>query len=591
MPSVRVSSFAGMNSHIAPHLLPEDAAAWLIDADTSARTLRPFRESAAADTPSSDRLSYGHVDRSLVKWGSLFFWSDNATGEVGSSRGYVGILPPTNILTATPRAVGTRFTGAYQYAVTFETALGDIESSPYPIGTGLAFPHVRTKRTLTIPVATEIPPFNPLHYHGHRRFFGYKEGIVVTYNGRTYESISGFTSHRKAYHVPIPERQWPGNEIYWRDLGENPTTSVISGYDEILLSGIPQSSDPTATKINIYRTSADSPTFYLLAQFERGVTEWVDTVSDSSILPNRQLNLSRNALPPIYQANVDGSMSAVGGKYLTELAGTFHLAVGDRLYLSEQSNPHGWSPLEYQTFENDITAISKDDEGILVFSANRLWRVTGSTFADIVVKEIPERQGCPNWRTIAAGRNRVFWESNDGICAFSPFQGRDGRFVTILTENTYDFDEHGEFGIIANDIYYLFRSSDAVCIDMKSGDLYERQMTATSAHYDVNADKLYLINSSRYEEVDAGDKLQLFYVSPAILGDASTLKRVKRIWLDADEAVHVDVVIDGVHQGNPITVDNGNAFFASGLTGRSIQVTLASSGEIRAYTIEFQTLG
>ena len=90
-------------------------------------------------------------------------------------------------------------------------------------------------------------------------------------------------------------------------------------------------------------------------------------------------------MAPLYILDGAG-FNTVGGFYLTELNGTFYLAVADRLYASEQSNPHRWNPLNYLLFDSSISGIGKDDTGLVVLTNNRAYRVTGTTPGDFVVE-------------------------------------------------------------------------------------------------------------------------------------------------------------------------------------------------------------
>ena len=609
MGKIRLNQFAGMNNHLEPHLLESPVAALLVDADTSRGNIRPFPRGKVVEAPSDERLDYESATRSLVNWNGRYFWSDNDTGELGSSLGYLGIDPPQRKPIVTPRAEGTLFTGNYQYLITFQARDGR-ESSPvrpgFPIDFAIAY--VRTKRTITVPAASEIAAFDVAHVLHPTYGVGYRNGTVVTYNGHMWESIGTGPNGDKTGWLAslengdwnrwspstILQHQWPGNDggKFWKDLGETATTIEITGYDELLLEDIPQPVESHVDQINLYRTTADGADFFLAASLSVGTTRYLDRTPDSAIVTASRLETTDNGLPPVYVAGENGGIERLGGKYLTELVGTFFLVHDDRLYISAQSDPHSWNPLQYQSFEETITALGKDDSGILVFSANRMWRVTGTTFVDMTVKEIPEKQGCPNWRTLATMRNQVMWQSNDGICAFSPFAGRDGRHVRILTENIYDLDGIANFATVANEVYWLFQDQFAVCLDLGSGQIYERNVVADSAYYDVEGDTLYLIFSRQFTDTGAGEPAEWTRESAALFGDASKLKRFRRIWINSSGHVDVIAVVDGERARASFSVKkNGSAFFPAGLTGRSLQLVLTSRHEVSGLTIDYEVLG
>jgi hypothetical protein len=123
---------AGIINAVAATKIPMDAATDVIDADISFADLRPLRDDTLASSIPR-RLQLQDGNRSIVRFGNHFFWSDNRTGEMDSTAGYVGIEPPQSGVSLAFGARGNKFSGRYRYVCTFETDDG-VESSSAIIG-------------------------------------------------------------------------------------------------------------------------------------------------------------------------------------------------------------------------------------------------------------------------------------------------------------------------------------------------------------------------------------------------------------------------------------------------------------------------
>ena len=199
-------------------------------------------------------------------------------------------------------------------------------------------------------------------------------------------------------------------------------------------------------KIIIYRTTDEGNTFYYINEHDStdiGST-FNDTELDLDIVFRESMNTLYHLPPPD------------GGKYLTERDGIFFLAVGDRLYFSEPANPHAWKVLSWIGFNDTITAIGQEFSGIIVFTANKAYRVTGTDADTIMKTEIPGNQGCPNHRTFAMLSNTPVWESNDGICMW------DGSAVKLVNYGRYNIGFTSIHAVSGNDAYYLFHENGCV---------------------------------------------------------------------------------------------------------------------------------
>ena len=347
--------------------------------------------------------------------------------------------------------------------------------------------------------------------------------------------------------------------------------------------------------MNIYRTIGDGEASYLVERVNVGITKYIDALDDIKVVINRQLDFSKLALPPL-QVNQNGHWNTVGGKYLTEEDGTFYLAYKDRVYLSLQDNPHGWDPSRYLTFDGDITGIAAEDRGVIVFTANRSYHVTGTTIADINRRWIPNYQGCPNWRTITYMSDMPLWLSYDGLTQFGYQENISVERITVLTEKKFTWPENIKFGVAANDIYYAFTDDgEVVCMDFRrDGVIYKRTLDADAAVYDEANDRLIIRKSGQNYIVGTGDALEYDYVSPDLnfqtkYTTGTEPKRIRSLYIHATDTVEVTVYVDGEAKftGESAGMKDRRLFVSPGLVGEFFRFGLKSKGEIKRISIEY----
>lgn len=578
----------GIKNWLQAFHLQANEAVDLLNADVHSGAIQPMTgRTPAATTP--DILKYRTPTRSVVKWSGQYYWSDNDTGALNSTLGYMGIIPPASVPVITEGPRGTRFTGTYRYLATYATDDG-FESSSFYLTTDPAdaYATFNADRTVIEMGVGDYPTFDP-----HRQFpgnplrLGYEVGERVVYNGVAYEAIQVVKDY--PYTEGMRPEYWPPNQTYW-DL--TPPTVVSTGFDTLTVT-VPISTQYGVTKINVYRTPssnlASGIDFYLVATLTGGTHDLVDAVSDKDLLVREHYTLEP-LLPPVYTFS-NQLWQQVGGKYLTELNGTFYLAYGDRVYLSEQNDPHSWHPLKYVNFDSTVTAIARHDTAVIVYTGNRTYRLSGTTLADLVRTDLQVAQGCPNWRSIAYFRNMPIWMSNDGLCGYSNVPNQEGKYVSVLTDQRYKFATQPLFCEVANDVYHAFCADHALCFDFKNGLLtYRVDLVADDAFFDQNADSLLIHDADTWYAATGGDTLTWSYTSPDFTGGKLLdVKHWKRVWVDCDGSVSMTIYLNGTEQ-TTITDVGATArrwmFLPAGLTGARLQLKFTGTGTLRGYQIE-----
>jgi hypothetical protein len=264
------------------------------------------------------------------------------------------------------------------------------------------------------------------------------------------------------------------------------------------------------------------------------------------------------------------------------------------VYLSQQDNPHGWDPTRFLEFEDTVTGIAAEDRGVLVFTKNRTYHVTGTTLADINRRWVPNYQGCPNWRTISYLYDTPVWLSYDGLTKFGYEPNISVERIAVLTEKVYEWPENVVFSVVANDIYYAFTSDNkAICMDFRrDGVIYERSLSAQEAVYDEDNDRLLISDSGQIKVVGDGDPLEYTYVSPDLNFGTAEPKRLRCIYLNASDDIEVTAYVDGEKRftGTSKGSKDRRMFFAPGLVGDFFRIGFRGKGEVRRASIEYSKM-
>ena len=491
----------GINNIIEPHLLAPNFSKDLRNCKIQNGAISSANKPLVFTGLPDEGLKYQDGNRSLVKFGGVFYWSDNVTGELNSSLGYMGVPTPSNKATVNAGVDGGRFSigEVYSYFYTFITADG-YRSAPYSI--------------------TDVSTYTP--------------------------SVN---------------------------LG----SMILSGFD-------PAMPDYVAD-IEIWRTVDNGSIYYRSGTVDRwanaGDIEYEDDVDNVQLLLREQYDLVSAAGKPEQ------------GRYLTERNSVFYIADGDKIYFSEQSNPHAYDQLNFITFDDTITATISTETYTMVFTRNRAYQLTGDSALDIAKQEIPDSQGVANWRTVSRVKNMPLWISNDGLCAYQPYDNRSGRKITVLTENIFEIPTGSLAAQVANDIYYLFYEDEAVAFDfVENMKVYKLDWRFDWAWYDKDDDILVGKKGSVYYNAEGGDLLQWEYLSPEFVGeDMHKLKQFGRMVVDSDADLIFDFYADGIltwsHTLKHNGVDHRREFISPLVEGRRIQVRIKSFGTLRGVSYEF----
>ena len=418
------------------------------------------------------------------------------------------------------------------------------------------------------------------YYGGNKYGLGIEPPTVtflVTNSGQIFEPLEGLYKYCVTY---VNADGWESAPQEYQDGLRYKTIYLNQELPNILVS---KPVEDWVDKVNVYRTVGNGANFYRIRSFtvdELG-QNFSDSTKDDLLLFNPALETYAMDLPP------------ANGKFLTERDGYFYLAVGDKLYSSKNSNPHYWNSLNWIGFDSEITGITREYQGLLVFTSNRIWRVGGGDITNSYKQEIPVSQGCINYQTISAINNAPIWVSNDGICVWN------GQNVDIITLNRLDFDTQAtRFAVSANDRYHLFLT-DGTCIvaDMRSGNIfYKRDLDYEYGWYDADLDILYLCDVDPYMLYidEAGSNDVLTYQSAVVPGDELILREYFRALIDGDGFTNITLYNEkdvGLATLAAHLSGRTEVLFPSGLQIRGLSIKLESSSTIRSIIIFYKDIG
>lgn len=248
----------------------------------------------------------------------------------------------------------------------------------------------------------------------------------------------------------------------------------------------------------VYRTTDHGADFYCIGELRETGEALTDKITDYTLGGLEPLSAIDNYPPPEY------------GKYLCESGGVFFLAVGSTLYFSTVGNPHAWPLLNFIGFDDVITGIAPEFQGVLVYTANNTYRITGADNLETVTKVmLPGNQGCVLSNTIAQISNAPVWLSNDGICLWN------GESINIISKQIMDTSHlQPVCAVSANDCYYLFLENGAIVFDHRHGDVFSKlDFSCRYGWYDADRDVMYIVRDDGIYLWNGGAPAEYKYTS------------------------------------------------------------------------------
>lgn len=353
---------------------------------------------------------------------------------------------------------------------------------------------------------------------------------------------------------------------------------TVRAENQYIKISAPESLPDGIDYIKIYRTANNGGDFYCVGEIKSPDSYFIDKTDDNTLIMLEKASSFDNYPPP------------ERGKFLTESGGVFFLAVGSKVYFSILGNPHAWPTLNFVGFDDTITGIASEFQGVLVFTVNNVYRITGaSDLATLSTSLIPGNQGCINYQTISHVSNSPVWLSNDGICLW------DGENVSIINHGVIKLQRFvPRFALSGNDIYYLFGVGRVIVFDHRNGDSFRelswKNYDFSYGWYDSTQDQIFLLShDNKVYEFGNGGNGTFSYLSPYIGGSEMVLHKfveftvvctmLAKIFFYVDDKMRIKIVN---------TTGKTRLKFPFATVGRKMQIKIETSGILSEFSVLYE---
>ena len=249
--------------------------------------------------------------------------------------------------------------------------------------------------------------------------------------------------------------------------------SKIRGYNKVETTVVPGSGRVLGVKVV-------KPSEFIVARSNGSVTEYHKTtgagwtsLGTTSLLGNKIRSTEFNFgtgdfiyfvdsinYPALYN-DTTGTLSFVtssadlqGAEQVAIFKNTVFFSKGSNLYFSAPGNPNDFTPVNGGgaiNVSHEITGLISFRDQLIIFSRNKIQRITGSTISDFQLNPITESIGCLDPDTIQEVGGDIMYMSPDGIRLLG------------ATDRIGDFALEVASDPIADDVYKFAQSTSNFC--------------------------------------------------------------------------------------------------------------------------------
>jgi len=369
--------------------------------------------------------------------------------------------------------------------------------------------------------------------------------------------------------------------------------AIASKQATITISGTPPAS---VTAIRIYRSGGLNPTFNLLAEVPKATTTYTDNISDF-LISRTELATYNNANPPS------------GLDMLVENSGVLFGVLGNKVYFSQQGQPEYWSEYNYVQVPQAITGLGVKGEGVVIFTANSMYLLTGDSLSTVSINMLPFGFGCKDKRSVQLVEGSLVWvaemDKNDVICVFNGSSvSIANMYATSFNQSTIDsfaFDDlptnYDSYNFtIKNSLsafskYFLFMQGRTAVVDFLDGaKVYYVQDSIDSGY--IKGNNIYVIeNGAEYDYLpDFSNYRNITYRTKNFIdGMVTQTKSYRMVKISAAGSYTVSIVVDGK---TVETTTTDKIYLPAGITGTDISFSIQSSGyaNVKAIAYEYELL-
>lgn len=361
-----------------------------------------------------------------------------------------------------------------------------------------------------------------------------------------------------------------------QESGPSPEASIpgFAGISYVNIK-VEASPDLQVDKIRIYRFGGNLTSFTLVAEIENFSSSYQDSTPDKDLTADLLPTSTYNPAP-------------TGLKYLTTSNAMLFGALEDKLYYSNVGDPFFWDGFSFIDFENTITGIGATPNGLLVFTKDKTFIVTGNSPSTLSKFLLSPAIGCVLHKSIRTMANFIVWLSKDGLYAST------GGSLEPLSRNLLgDFDFKNPLcSEVKGERYFLSYQHGTLLMDLRFGQTFVSLKERFKGLH-VSESEVYGCddNNNLVKLFGADDYLPIEYTSPIYSdGSISTIKVYTGLNAYVSGELSLTVFVDGKSIISTNLKDGYNDVkFPQGSTrGYSIQFRVQGKGILQEieYVVE-----
>lgn len=187
--------------------------------------------------------------------------------------------------------------------------------------------------------------------------------------------------------------------IYGVESNAGPASNSVAPVNQQVTVTLPSGAtivDPQTRSVRIYRDLAADGVYRLVAEVNAGTATYTDNTANSS----------RSTTTPPYagDSNLDSTPPErfLTARYFEKRVFAIHATRRNELWVSDIAEPELFPLVNIITLNDDLTALELHSNGLLLFSSDRTYAITGDgVTTPISITLVNPSVGCNGWRAVA----------------------------------------------------------------------------------------------------------------------------------------------------------------------------------------------
>lgn len=593
----------GLSRRIAPNLINANESVICTNVDLTSGSLKPLKGlKATTNTSPLDKSAFTVFKGSFIRdvQGTSFvefndaLYISNGTDTIKKTVDGINIYDLGIIGPVTPLITSSEFTFTYTLE---NNTVGDISNIPnrtleyliqYITDAGsIDYVEAKFVYTGTRGVRFTLPSLSNFKSVSLYRKFESKYRLI----GETFEELAlndaVYDISAKPSATPFEQKLGKRNYVYTyyssaSGFESSPSESSLElavDVNNVEITGFTQTLDPTVDTIKIYRIGGTLVNYYLVDSLAISSLAYTDEKSDLDILAVGEILSTTGFIQP-----------PKGTKFLTEFNSAIFASNESTLYFSNPGLVDQWTGFNFIAFPEEITGLGSTQNGLLVFSRNKTWIITGESLSTYSKQLLNGSQGCISHSTVAYVSNNLLWQSLDGICL-----SMGGNIELISWPKLGRISFNPITAEVFDNQYFLFHETGTLIIDFRQGVRFsELDLIARGAYYSSRFDRLYILipDSIGIYEFGEGELLEYLYKTGWLTeGRLTNFKTYKKVYLYCVGTSTIKLYMNGVLANTLGLVNGFNELTFPQVKTKGYYIELEISGTGEVLEIEFSLEG